>query len=182
VVETICQTVFSFEQQINNKHLDIRGLDQDKVMVEADPDLIHQVVYNLTENAVKFVNDGGYLEFSFTVEGNITYIGIKNSGEGLSKEEIPRVFDRFYKTDKSRGIDKNGVGLGLYIVRSVINLHGGDIIVRSIQGEYTEFVFSIPTAKVKNSALVKGKEKDYSELKEKRDTEALPPTNPVEKG
>lgn len=181
IVETICQTVFSFERQINDKHLDIRGLDQDKVMVEADPDLIHQVVYNLTENAVKFVNDGGYLEFSFTVEGNITYIGIKNSGEGLSKEEIPRVFDRFYKTDKSRGIDKNGVGLGLYIVRSVINLHGGDIIVRSVQGEYTEFVFSIPTAKVKNSALVKGKEKDYNELKEKREKDTLPPKTPGEK-
>ena len=181
VVETICQTVFSFERQINEKHLDILGLDQDKVMVEADPDLIHQVVYNLTENAVKFVNDGGYLEFSFTVEGSVTYIGIKNSGEGLSKEEIPRVFDRFYKTDKSRGIDKNGVGLGLYIVRSVINLHGGDIIVRSVQGEYTEFVFSIPTAKVKNSALVKGKEKDYNELKEKREKESLPPTNSSEK-
>ncbi len=179
VVETICQTVFSFEQQINDKHLDIRGLDQDKVMVEADPDLIHQVVYNLTENAVKFVNDGGFLEFSFTVEGNITYIGIKNSGDGLSKEEIPRVFDRFYKTDKSRGMDKNGVGLGLYIVRSVVNLHGGDIIVRSVQGEYTEFVFSIPTAKVKNSALVKGKEKDYNELKEKREKESLPPTPPT---
>ena len=72
VVEIICQTVFSFERQINEKHLDIRGLDQDKVMVEADPDLIHQVVYNLTENAVKFANDGGYLEFSFAVEGNVT--------------------------------------------------------------------------------------------------------------
>ena len=173
IVETICQTVFSFERQINDKHLDIRGLDQDKVMVEADPDLIHQVVYNLTENAIKFVNNDGYLDFSFTSDKNITYIGIKNSGEGLSKEEIPRVFDRFYKTDKSRGIDKNGVGLGLYIVRSVINLHGGDITVRSIQGEYTEFIFSIPTAKVKNSALVKGKEKDYSERKEKWERESL---------
>ncbi len=172
VVETICQTVFSFERQIDDKHLDIRGLDQDKVMVEADPDLIHQVVYNLTENAVKFANDGGYLEFYFAVEGPITYIGIKNSGEGLSREEIPRVFDRFYKTDKSRGIDKNGVGLGLYIVRSVINLHGGDIIVRSVKGEYTEFVFSIPTAKVKNSALIKGKEKDYGEVREKREKES----------
>ena len=80
---------------------------------------------------------------------------------GLSKEEIPRVFDRFYKTDRSRGVDKNGVGLGLYLVRSIINLHGGDIIVKSMQGEYTEFVFSVPTAKTKNPALVKGKEKEY---------------------
>ena len=119
------------------------------------------MVYNLIDNAVKFVNPGGYLEFSFSVDANMTYVGIRNSGEGLSKEEIPRVFDRFYKTDRSRGVDKNGVGLGLYLVRSIINLHGGDIIVKSMQGEYTEFVFSVPTAKTKNPALVKGKEKEY---------------------
>ncbi len=161
VLEVICETVFSFEQSINNKHLDIRGLDTEKVMVEADPDLIHQVVYNLIENAVKFVNDGGYLEFNFNVDGRMTYVGIRNSGEGLSKEEIPKVFDRFYKTDRSRGMDKNGVGLGLYLVRSIINLHGGDIIVKSTPGEFTEFVFSIPTAKAKNPTLVKGREKEY---------------------
>jgi signal transduction histidine kinase len=161
VLEVICETVFSFEQSINSKHLDIRGLDTEKIMVDADPDLIHQVVYNLIENAVKFVNEGGYLEFSFNTDNKMTYIGVRNSGEGLSKEEIPRVFDRFYKTDRSRGMDKNGVGLGLYLVRSIINLHGGDIIVKSAPGEYTEFVFSVPTAKSKNPTLVKGKEKEY---------------------
>ena len=145
ILEIICETVFSFEQSIEQKNLDIRGLDTDKVMVDA----------------VKFVNPGGYLEFSFSVDASMTYVGIRNSGEGLSKEEIPRVFDRFYKTDRSRGVDKNGVGLGLYLVRSIINLHGGDIIVKSMQGEYTEFVFSVPTAKTKNPALVKGKEKEY---------------------
>lgn len=145
MVDTICQTVFSFEQQIEKKNLEIRGLDHEKVMVDADPDLMHQVVYNLTENAVKFVNEGGYIAFDFSTGKNgETYISVKNSGAGLSKQEIPKVFDRFYKTDKSRGLDKNGVGLGLYIVRSIVNLHGGDIIVRSAEGEYVEFVFSIP--------------------------------------
>lgn len=146
VVDTICQTVFSFEQPIEKKHLDIRGLDHDKVMVDADQDLIHQVIYNLTENAVKFVNEGGYIEFGFTSDTSRTYISVKNSGAGLSREEIPKIFDRFYKTDKSRGLDKNGVGLGLYIVRSIVNLHGGEIIVRSAQGEYVEFVLSLPNA------------------------------------
>lgn len=151
IVDIICQTVFSFEQQIEKKKLEIRGLDHDKVLIDADADLIHQVVYNLTENAVKFVNDGGYLEFSFLSEMGKTYISIKNSGAGLTKEEIPKLFDRFYKSDKSRGLDKNGVGLGLYIVRSIVNLHGGDIIVRSVEGEYSEFVFSVeskPTSKI----------------------------------
>ncbi len=145
--EIVVTTVFTFEQAIEGKHLDVRGLDAGKVMVEADPDLIHQVVYNLVDNAVKFANDGGYLEFSYTVEGSVTYIGVKNSGAGLAKEEIPFVFDRFYKTDKSRSLDKKGVGLGLHIVRSIVNLHSGEIIVRSVQGEYTEFVFTLPTGK-----------------------------------
>lgn len=147
IVDIICQTVFTFEQQIVAKKLDIIGLDHDKVLVDADPDLIHQVVYNLTENAVKFVNEGGYIEFSFTADNGKLYISIKNSGAGLSKEEIPKIFDRFYKSDKSRGLDKNGVGLGLYIVRSIVNLHDGNVIVRSVEGEYSEFVFSIDSVK-----------------------------------
>ena len=144
--ETVITTVFTFEQAIDGKHLDVRGLDHGKVMVDADPDLIHQVVYNLVDNAVKFVNDGGYLEFSYVVEGDITYIGVKNSGAGIPKDEISHVFDRFYKTDKSRSLDKNGVGLGLHIVRSIVNLHSGDIIVSSVEGEYCQFVFSLPSA------------------------------------
>lgn len=144
IVETICQALFLFETQIEEKNLDVRGLDHDKVMVDADPDLVHQVVYNLIENAVKFVNEDGYLEFGFSSDVKNAYISVKNSGAGLSKEEIPKIFDRFYKTDRSRGLDKNGVGLGLYIVRSIVSLHGGEIIVRSNEGEFVEFVFSLP--------------------------------------
>ena len=144
IVDLVCQTLFSFEKAVNDKHLDIRGLDHDRVMVEADEDLIHQVIYNLTDNAVKFVNDGGYIEFNYTSDNNNTYVSVKNSGQGLSREEITKVFDRFYKTDRSRGLDKNGVGLGLYIVRTIVNMHGGDIIVKSVEGEYCEFVFSLP--------------------------------------
>lgn len=147
IVDIICQTVFSFEQQIDRKKITIKGLDNPAVIVDADSDLIHQVVYNLTENAVKFVDEGGYIEFSFKTEGLKTYISIKNSGEGLSKEEIPKIFERFYKTDKSRGLDKNGVGLGLYIVRSIVGLHGGDVNVASVEGEYSEFTFSIAVSK-----------------------------------
>ena len=114
------------------------------------------MVYNLIENAVKFVNEGGYLEFGFSSDVKNTYISVKNSGAGLSKEEIPKIFDRFYKTDRSRGLDKNGVGLGLYIVRSIVSLHGGEIIVRSNEGEFVEFVFSLPhsrsSAKFKKSS------------------------------
>lgn len=144
VIDTILQVLFSLEKQIEDKNLEIRGLDHERVLVLADPELIHQVLYNLVENAIKFSNQGGYIEFSFEKNPqNRVMIGVKNSGMGLSKEEIPHVFDRFYKTDKSRGLDKKGVGLGLFIVRSIILLHGGDIMVRSVQGEYCEFLFTL---------------------------------------
>ena len=116
------------------------------------------MIYNLIDNAVKFVNDGGYIELSYNVQGDMTYIGIKNSGEGIGKEEVTHVFDRFYKTDKSRSLDKTGVGLGLSIVRSVINLHSGEIIARSVQVEYCEFLFTLKTAYAKNTqALLKSR-------------------------
>ncbi|NMB31051.1 MAG: HAMP domain-containing histidine kinase [Clostridiales bacterium] len=144
VVEVVLSTIFSFEQQLNEKKVDIRGLDSDKVLIHGDSDLIHQVIYNLIENAVKFVDEGGYIEFSFRENENNAYISIKNSGTGIEHEDIPRIFDRFYKTDKSRSQDKSGVGLGLFLVRSIIKLHGGDIIVESVVGEFCEFTISIP--------------------------------------
>ncbi len=147
IVDTVCQTLFTLEKQIEDKNLEVIGLDHDKLFVEADQGLVHQVVYNLVENATKFANKGGYIEFEFIKEANPKVVGVKNSGEGLSKEEMSKVFDRFYKTDKSRGVDKNGVGLGLYIVRSIVNLHGGEIMVKSVQGEYSEFLFTLPNAK-----------------------------------
>ena len=147
VNESVLSSIFTFEQTIDAKHLEIRGLeDTGKIMVEADQDLIHQVVYNLLENAVKFANEGGYVEVSYTVDPKRTYINIKNSGDGIPKDEISKVFDRFYKTYRSRSMDKTGVGLGLYIVRSIVNLHQGEVIVRSVEGEYCEFSFSVATA------------------------------------
>lgn len=144
--QVVCSTIFTFEQAIEEKQLDIRGLDSDRVMVSADEDLIHQVVYNLLENAVKFVNHGGYIEVSYRTEGNMTYVSVKNSGEGISKEEISKVFERFYKTDRSRSQDKSGVGLGLNIVRSIVKLHQGEVIVRSTEGQFCEFTFTLPSA------------------------------------
>ncbi len=144
--QVVCSTIFTFEQAIEEKQLDIRGLDSDRVMVSADEDLMHQVVYNLLENAVKFVDHGGYIELSYRTEGNMTYVSVKNSGEGISKEEISKVFERFYKTDRSRSQDKSGVGLGLNIVRSIVKLHQGEVIVRSTEGQFCEFTFTVPSA------------------------------------
>ncbi len=155
ITDIVTRTVFTFEQRLEGKQIEVRGLDAEKHLVEADADLIHQVVYNLVDNAVKFVDQGGYLEFAYHTEGNMTFISVKNSGAGVAPEEIPKLFDRFYKSDKSRSLDKNGVGLGLSIVKTIMNLHNGDIYIRSEPGQYTEFVFSLPTSVQKKSLFRK---------------------------
>lgn len=155
ISDLVAQTTLMFEQKITDKNLEVNGLVTEKRMVEADADLIHQVVYNLIDNAVKFASQDGYLACRFYEENGQTFIAIRNSGEGLSPEEINCVFDRFYKTDKSRGLDKNGVGLGLYIAKTIVTLHDGEIFIKSVVGEYTEFIFSLPTSHNKNQIFKK---------------------------
>ncbi|MGN0478874.1 MAG: ATP-binding protein [Hominenteromicrobium sp.] len=145
ISETVLSTVLTFEKSIEEKQIDIRGLDMLKPQqIYGDEDLLHQVVYNLVENAVKFTNKGGYI--SFTVSDSIDRIAvaIQNSGSGIQADELPMVFEKFYKTDKSRSQDKNGMGLGLYLVKTIIKLHGGDIYVTSVVDQYTQFAFYIP--------------------------------------
>ncbi len=143
--ETIFNTVISFEQLIEDKQIHILGLDEiESVFVEGDPDLLHQVLYNLTENAVKFVDEGGKITFSLTQDDRRVTVKVNNTGPGIAPDELPMIFDRFYKTDKSRSRDKNGMGLGLYLVKTIVQIHGGDIAVKSVQNEYTEFEFWLP--------------------------------------
>lgn len=139
-------TVLLFEKRISERHVDVIGLDTEPHYICADIDLVQQIIYNLVENAIKFVNIGGYISFRFVDDGEKTQVAIRNSGGGLTEEEIPKVFERFYKTDESHGKDKTGVGLGLAIVRSIINLHGGSILVKSRPDEYTEFSFRLNSA------------------------------------
>jgi signal transduction histidine kinase len=77
---------------------------------------------------------------------------VENSGPGIAQDELPMVFERFYKTDKSRSRDKNGMGLGLYIVRTIVRLHGGDIKAESEQNQFTRFEFWVPDKPPKHMA------------------------------
>ena len=132
--DIILSVMITFEDSIEKKEVEIRGLeDAPAIFVDGDPDMIHQVVYNLVENAVKFVNPQGYIDVRVLNKGTKAVVKIRNSGQGISADEIPLIFDKFYKTDKSRSMDKNGMGLGLYIVRTIIKLHGGDITVSSVE-------------------------------------------------
>lgn len=158
LTQTVFSTLITFEQSIEEKQLEIRGLETaESLFVDGDPDMIHQVVYNLVENAVKFTNQGGYIEITIFDGPARSGVRIRNSGAGIAPEEIGMIFDRFYKTDKSRSQDKNGMGLGLYIVKTIIRLHGGEITARSEPGSYTEFEFWLPKKqeppKLKDGAL-----------------------------
>lgn len=144
LTELVIKTVLMFEKKIDDKDVNIEGLDCDRLTAVIDSDLIQQVIYNLVENAIKFVNKGGTVSFAFEKNEGICTVSIRNTGEGLKNEEIQQVFDRFYKTDSSRGKDTTGLGLGLSISRKIIHLHNGHIVVRSVYGEYTEFSIQIP--------------------------------------
>ena len=151
--QVVISTLLTFEQKIEEKHIDIQGLETCTVpaTVEGDPDLIHQVVYNLFENAVKFVDVGGYIKVTLTEYQDRTELEIRNSGHGIEPEELVHIFERFYKTDKSRSQDKNGMGLGLYIVKTIMRLHGGDITAQSVVDEYCSFTFWLPKNKAQSS-------------------------------
>ena len=135
----------SYEQKIIARKLHITGLEDFRsIVVYADPDLMYQVVYNLVENAVKFTDEGGTIHFGVEETRYDVSVSISNTGPGIPPEDIRFVFDRFYKTDKSRSIDKKGMGLGLFIAKTIMRLHGGDIYVDSRVNEYTTFTIRLP--------------------------------------
>jgi len=141
----IFKTLLSFEKKIEDKSIEILGLDKmESIIVHADEDLMMQVIYNLIDNAVKFTPQGGYIEISMKSDNSYAYISVKNSGAGIERDELGKVFERFYKIDRSRSYDVKGAGLGLYLVKSIVELHSGHITVDSKVGEYTEFMFSVP--------------------------------------
>ena len=144
--DTLTGVALSAEQRINDGMIEIEGLTMDeKILVYADPDLIHQVVYNLLDNAIKFTPAGGTIRFSVERLGPEVEIAIWNSGQGISPEALPYVFQRFYKEDRSRGLHARGAGLGLNICKVLVNLSGGQIRVESQQGEWCRFVFTLPS-------------------------------------
>ena len=146
LTELICQTMLSFEDRASKKNLDVDPqLPDDPIMVTADRDAITQVVYNLIDNAVKFAHAGSCIVIRLYKENGKAYVSVKDEGETIPPEDLPFIFDRFHKSDRSRSLDKDGVGLGLYLVKSIINSHDEDIAVKSENG-VTEFVFTLSLA------------------------------------
>lgn len=145
--ETIGQVLISFEQRVNRKHIimDVQLPDR-SVWTKADPDSITQVIYNLTDNAIKFCNEGGMLSIRLEVDGSKARVTVQNTGPTVPPDELPLLFDRFHKADKSRSADREGVGLGLYIVKTILDSHGEDIKATSEDG-VTTFTFTLPVVR-----------------------------------
>ncbi len=137
--------LISFEQKIDDKKLDVEFESEfDKMYVNADKDAIYQVIYNLCHNAIKFAYENGKFRISIKHDENKKVrISVFDEGQYICQEDIPMVFERFYKTDKSRGLDKQGVGLGLYISKTIIDAHKEEISVSSTENVGTEFSFTL---------------------------------------
>ncbi len=146
ICETMVQAVISLEGKIRSHRLDMDLHIPDKrTLVWGDPDGITQVCYNLLDNAAKFACPGSVIGVSITTKGRKAYISVKNQGETIPPDEIGVIFDRFHKSDRSRSMDKEGVGLGLHIVKTILNQHKENITVTSENG-VTEFIFTLALA------------------------------------
>ncbi len=146
ILDLSCDILLSQEQRIESKNINIEGLDQGSdIKVFADRDLIYQAIFNLVDNAIKFTPDGGTISVKATEDnvGNVSF-SIRNDGKGIKPEELQYIFDRFYKSDKARSANKDGTGLGLYITKTIVDIHHGNITVSSQPDSFTEFAIIIP--------------------------------------
>lgn len=148
ICELARQVLISCESRIDAKRLEVNfECDDDNMNAVADKDAIHQIMYNLIDNAVKFSNEDGKLQVKLRDNGKKIVIAVYNTGKGISSADLPHVFDQFYKSDRSRGIDKTGLGLGLYISKAIIDQHGEEMWVRSEENAWCEFTFTLEKAK-----------------------------------
>ncbi|UII29021.1 ATP-binding protein [Fulvivirga maritima] len=148
-IKRLIEEIFDqFENKADKKNIEL-DLDttQDEVLVYADWQRINQVLTNLISNAVKYSNDEGKVTVSFqTNKGNVTTF-IKDTGEGIPTEDVHRIFERFYRVDKSRSREKGGTGLGLAIVKHIMEGHRSKVEVKSTIGKGSVFSFKLPVGK-----------------------------------
>ena len=144
--ESMRRVLVSMEKKITDRGLDVDvEIPEDPVMVLGDNDLLTQVVYNLLENAAKFASQGSTLFLGLEKKGCKAVVTVRNTGLTIPPEELPLLFERFHKSDRSRSADKDGVGLGLYIVRTILEQHHEKITAESENG-VTTFSFTVQLA------------------------------------
>ena len=145
ICESMRRVLISMEKKINDRHLDVDAdIPDEPILVLGDNDMITQVIYNLLENAAKFAREGSTLYLGVALIDGKARVTVRNIGDTIPAEELPLLFERFHKSDKSRSEDKDGVGLGLYIVKTILEQHREHINVTSEDG-VTTFTFSLGT-------------------------------------
>ena len=145
--EAMSDVLITFEQKINARALQVSvDLPEKPVWTKADRDAITQVIYNLLDNAIKFCPVGGSLALVLEQDGQKARLRVRNTGQTIPAEELPLLFDRFHKADKARSADREGWGLGLYIAKTIVGAHGGEIWATSENG-VTEFCFTLPVVR-----------------------------------
>ncbi len=147
LAESAYRVLLSMEDRVAERNIHLaHNLPEEPVYVVGDRDAIYRVIYNLVDNAVKFTGDQGRIDLGLYCRGNKVFFSVRNTGIGIPEQEVGKIFERFYKTDKSRGEHRKGVGLGLYMVKSIIDAHGEDLYVSSEAGRFAEFTFSLKQA------------------------------------
>ena len=143
ICESMRRVLISMEKKINDRHLDVDAdIPDEPILVLGDNDMITQVIYNLLENAAKFAREGSTLYLGVAMMDGKARVTVRNVGDTIPAEELPLLFERFHKSDKSRSEDKDGYGLGLYIVKTILQQHKEEINVTSEDG-VTTFTFSL---------------------------------------
>ena len=144
-INELCRiALLRFEQSYAEKNIRAEFDFQSPVcLVAADKDAIDRVLINLFDNAAKFNTEGGYVRVKVREIDAHVSVTVENSGAGLSPDELKMIWDKFYKTDKSRSLDKTGVGLGLYLVKNIIAAHGEKIYAESVPDQFTRFTFTL---------------------------------------
>jgi two-component system sensor histidine kinase BaeS len=143
ISELIRHIIRNFENEFLNKDIDIEFMGEGEI-VKADKDKISQVIINLISNAVKYTPQGGTVEVSVKGSHDVTEIVVKDTGKGIPPEDLPHIFERFYRADKSRNRMTGGAGIGLTIAKAIIEAHKGKVQVKSKTDEGTEFIISLP--------------------------------------
>lgn len=154
--ELLRRCVIKLEALLLEKDLVVDAdFEEEYMPVKADMDAIERVVYNLMHNAIKFTPPGGKIGLITRKNKDLTEVTVKDTGIGIEPDELDLIWERFYKSDKSRGRDKTGTGLGLAIARNIINEHGQTIRAESKPGEGTAFIFTLACADRENEDHMK---------------------------
>ncbi|WP_298844251.1 sensor histidine kinase [Clostridium sp.] len=141
--EVVRNIVFNFETEFLNKEIELIFYDKD-IILHADQDKISQVIVNLLSNALKYTQKGGKVEVKLFQDGIYAKVSVKDSGLGISEKDLPYVFERFYRIDKSRNKLTGGAGIGLTITKSIVEAHMGTINVESTINQGTQFIIKLP--------------------------------------